>query len=199
MLPDARIIHEMVVGGCRADLAAVSPERVVLVEIKSEKDTLRRLPMQLKAFRRAAHEVIVVAHEKWFDRTPYNTGQPRCVPGAEIADIVNAQCDVWMYPEPPAPTHIVNGGWHRSRSWSPQLEPRASELLLLLWRAELLAEADRHRVCTSRGATVMHIVREMSWHMTGREIAQAVCRQLRRRPFPEADPAILTSLTPEQI
>ena len=46
--PEARIIHELMVlqGGCRIDLAAVEPDRLILVEVKSERDVLTRLERQ---------------------------------------------------------------------------------------------------------------------------------------------------------
>ena len=96
LLPKARVVHELVVGGCRADLAAIETERVTLFEIKSAKDTLTRLDNQLKQFSRAAHATILVADIKWFDRTPYSDGSPRlaALDGWSVAD------EVWCYPEP---------------------------------------------------------------------------------------------------
>ena len=66
-LPQARIIHELVCGGRRVDVAAVEPERILLFEIKSEKDTLDRVEAQTKAFALYGHFVAVVAAAKWFE------------------------------------------------------------------------------------------------------------------------------------
>lgn len=189
MLPDARIIHELVVGGCRADLAAIEPERVTLIEIKSEKDTLGRLERQVTHFSRAAHRVVVVAHEKWFDRTPYNTGEPRFAPSDELRDWCAYPAHLWAYPEVVDRPNYAR--WTLAPYFGDRPEPRAAELLGLLWRSELIDEARRHCIATSSRATVNWLIREMAWLMTGREIAGGVCRQLRQRPFPEADTPIV--------
>lgn len=188
MLPSARIVHELVVGGCRADLAAVEADRLTLVEIKSEKDVLKRLDRQMHHFERAAHSVIVVAHERWFDRTPYNSGHPRFVPSDPLRDGVDSRGEVWAYPE--VVERSMYGRWAIPPWRRNGFQPRASDLLLLLWKPELLAEAARHRIVATSRSTVVHLVREMAWLMTGREIAEAVCRQLRGRHFPEADPPV---------
>jgi hypothetical protein len=188
MIPGARIIHELVVGGCRADLAAVTEERVTLVEIKSERDTLKRLPEQVRQFSRAAHEVIVIAHARWWDTTPYHNGAPRFVPGKDLADGLKEAC-VWGYPE--VADRYPYGAWSMQRFWSAQPEPHAARLLELCWKAELLAECSRHRIAASSRTNMMTLIRDMAWHMTGAEITRAVCRQLRMREFPEADAPII--------
>lgn len=190
MMPDARVIHELVVGGCRADLAAVQPERITLVEIKSEKDTLKRLPEQLRQFTRAAHEVIVVAHERWFDTMPYKNGHPRFAPSDALSDATNGHaCDTWAYPEDAE--RRMYGRWSRMAYRQNIPEPHAHRLLELCWKDELLAECYRHRIAATSRTTVINMIRDMAWLMTGKEIAQAVCRQLRARSFPEADIPII--------
>ncbi|MBO9624189.1 MAG: hypothetical protein J7500_15885 [Sphingomonas sp.] len=188
MLPEARIIHELVVGGCRADLAAVEPERVTLVEIKSERDTLKRLPEQVRQFGRAAHQVVVVAHERWWDTKPYDNGSPRFAPSDELQDGA-AGHGIWAYPE--VAEHKPYGAWNMPRHWSARPEPHAARLLELCWRAELLAECHRHRIPATARSTRTTMIRDMAWLMTGREIVRAVCRQLRQREFPEADAPIV--------
>lgn len=190
MLPDARIIHELVVGGCRADLAAVQPNRVTLVEIKSERDTLKRLPEQVRQFARAAHDVVVIAHERWWDKTPYSNGNPRFVPSAELASGCDgSSAETWSYPE--VADRYLYGRWYLSPCRFEQPQPHARRLLEMCWRPELLAEAVRHRIAASSRATMPWLIREMTWHMTGREIVEAVCRQLRQRAFPEADAPVI--------
>jgi len=183
LLPDARIIHELVVGNCRADLAAVQPERITLVEIKSAKDTLARLDRQVAEFSVASHRLIVVAAERWFDRKPYDNGRPRFVP----SEALKHSGAIWLYPEPEPNTIEAWYGW-RFQSWEgTRAEPHAARLLGLLWKCELLAECDRHRIVAGRRTNMATLIRDMAWHMTGAEIARAVCRQLRCRHFPEAD------------
>lgn len=189
LLPEARIIHELVVGGCRADLAAIEPERVTLVEIKSERDSLKRLPVQVRQFERASHAVIVIAHSRWFDTTPYQNGKPRFVPTHELSDGAGA-AQVWAFPETPE-RGTMYGTWAMPRYWSAQPEPHAARLLELCWKAELLAECHRHRIAASTRSNCTDMIRDMALLMTGREIAQAVCRSLRGREFPEADSPVV--------
>lgn len=190
-LPEARIIHELVVGGCRADLAAVEPERITLVEIKSERDTLKRLPQQVRHFERASHAVLVIAHARWFDTTPYHNGRDRFVPIRELSDGAGSS-SIWAYPE--EADRPMYGAWAMPRYWSAQIQPHAACLLELCWKAELLSECHRHRIAASSRSNCTDMIRDMAWHMTGAEIARAVCRQLRGREFPEADAPILEAI-----
>lgn len=188
MRPGARIIHELVIGRCRADLAAVEREHICVVEIKSEKDTLTRLETQVRTFVKATHEVIIIAHERWFDTTPYDNGRDRFVPSEDL------QCpdhpEIWAYPE----QQRANEGYS---VWKPnpwqrrEHQPRAATMLGMLWGDELRAECFRHQIAASSRTNKHDMVRDMCWLMTGKEIAQAVCRQLRLRPFPEADAPIV--------
>lgn len=186
--PGDRVIHELVVGGCRADLAAVGSERVVLFEIKSRKDKLDRLAEQVRQFSRASHDTVVVADERWFDRTPYANGADRFVP-SEALSAGAGHAAVWAYPEDR--DRRINGVWSFQRWSYERPQPHAARLLELLWKEELLRECFRHRISATTRTTCPDMTREMAWHMTGKEIARAVCRQLRQRPFPEADAPIL--------
>jgi len=186
--PQARVIHELVVGGCRADLAAVETERVVLFEIKSRKDKLERLPEQVRQFSRAAHETVVVADERWFDRTPYTNGADRFVPSAALQAGAD-HCPIWAYPETRG--RRMYGAWSFNRWSFERPQPHAARLLELLWKEELLRECFRHQISATSRTTCPVMIRDMAWHMSGKEIARAVCRQLRQRSFPEADQPIL--------
>lgn len=183
-LSGARIVHELPVGGCRADLAAVEEERLTLFEIKSERDTLSRLERQVRTFSAASHETIVVAHSRWFERFTYNSGGPGFRPSKALAVASN----LWHYPRPMPPEAAWYDRWTFQRRTMAQ--PHAARLLDLLWKAELLREAADHGLPFGQRATCPHIATSMAWNMTGREIARAVCRQLRRRQFPEADPPV---------
>ena len=133
LMPDARIVHELVCGERRADLAAVQPERITLIELKSERDKLDRCEGQMDTFCKVGHRAILVAHERWFDRTPYNTGHERCTwPGEN-----SHRYTVWHYPEPPQDNPTV-ASWYRWKIEPPCLaQPPARFLLGLLWAAEL--------------------------------------------------------------
>ncbi len=64
--PLARIVHEIPLEAfaIRLDLAAITPTKIVVAEIKSEKDTLTRLQAQVKSAISLACETWVVYNEK---------------------------------------------------------------------------------------------------------------------------------------
>lgn len=186
--PAARIVHELVVEDCRADIAAIETERVVLVEIKSSKDTLTRLSRQVSRFTAAAHMTIVIADKRWFEEFDYTGGGRGYRPTRELTKLP-APVSLLRYPEPKEGEFTYKNHWQLRDH--PRPEPHAAKLLGLLWKGELLAEAARHRIVSNSRSTVSSLIKDMVWMMTGREIALAVCRQLRARPFPEADAPIL--------
>lgn len=189
-LPAARVVHELVVGQCRADIAAVEPERLILVEIKSAKDKLGRLERQVQAFERAGHDLVVVAHQRWYESNgTYHDGRPRFRPCDGLKPAVNSRSQLWRYPEVEGSDANWFDRWRLDKATTDQ--PHARALLSLLWRAELQWEASRHGIVAGSRATCDFMIREMAYHMTGREIAQAVCRRLRGRAFPEADAPII--------
>lgn len=168
IMPDARIVHELNVetGTRRVDLAAVAPDQLVFVEIKSRKDTLDRLPDQVRTFAPACHRLVVAyASERWDVSTIYKAS--------------DYQCDVW--PE----NNILKATIHQK--FKP---PNTSAMLNLLWRDELWAEASRAGLQPAKRESRSPLMHRMWDSMTGREIVAAVCRQLRGRRFAEADPEI---------
>lgn len=190
-IPGARIVHELVMGHVnRADLAAISRDRLVTVELKSSRDVLKRAEKQMKTFDRLSHAAVLVLDQKFFDRTPYADGRARCV-APDGWERYEVGCEVWHYPRPPEDAEIGAGQFYRWHMPKPTLhQPRAFNFLGLMWRAELVAEAERHGIAATKKMDMNTIQAEMAWRMTGREIAEAVCRQLRMRAFPEADAPI---------
>lgn len=63
--PTARIIHEFDLGPVRLDMAAITEDRLVLVEIKSERDRLTRLERQVRAGLSIGGPVLVCYAPKW--------------------------------------------------------------------------------------------------------------------------------------
>lgn len=59
--PDGRVIHELMLeqGGGRIDLATVTPAKIVIAEIKSERDVLTRLADQVRGAVKISREVYV--------------------------------------------------------------------------------------------------------------------------------------------
>ncbi|MDW9478831.1 hypothetical protein GOB57_09050 [Sinorhizobium meliloti] len=189
--PDGRVIHELAIGGCRADLAVVTPTHVFAFEIKSERDTLTRLESQFSFFDGCTHGCIIVAHEKWFENFSYANGSEGFRPGELLKEYDHRALGLWLYPEPPA------GNWqterHRWRKpgrdyqFDEFRQPRAANLLGILLREELLIEARRHSVPFKSRWPVTPIISSMAYHMSGKQISEAVCRQLRARRFATAD------------
>ncbi len=195
LMPSARIVHELNVSGTgsnRIDVAAITEKAIVGVEVKSRKDTLTRLEDQWAAFTACCHFVIVVAHDKhfadyrdsfWRDDVP---SEPMLNHPLFFGKTGGKQKHVWRYPTP--------CGLRYGREFHPfkdtLIQPRAQAMLEMLWASELRAECARHRINSSSRSTRPDMVRDMVWMMTGREICHAVCRQLRRRDFAEADAAI---------
>lgn len=195
LMPDARIVHELNVAGQgsnRIDVAAVTRQSIVGIEIKSEKDTLKRLADQWSAFSDCCHYVAIAAHEKhfcdWRDpRWREDVPAERRLNHPEFVDNWSRRSRIWRYPRPEREQH----GWAQPWVFCPvrdcRRQPKASAMLEMLWAEELRAECIRHGIAASSRATRPYMITEMVWNMTGREVCEAVCRQLRSRSFAEAD------------
>lgn len=182
LLPGARIIHELNVeqGTVRADIAAVEVDRLYLFEIKSARDTLHRLPNQLRLFHPVCHGLVVVADEKWCGRATA-AGFPNCDARAIIAH--NAPlASLWQWPEPERP-------WGRDWTLPAHLSiPWPHRMLRLLWTEELRDVARDLEIPTTTRAPGYKLAALIANQATGSEITAAVCRTLRRRTFAWADP-----------
>ncbi|MGV1752812.1 hypothetical protein [Agrobacterium sp. CG674] len=202
LMSGARIVHELNVAGQgsnRIDVAAIGTEHIVGVEIKSRKDVLKRLDDQWKAFNEVCHFVIVAAHEKHF--ADYR--EPRWRDDVPSERHLNhplffghrrGDKRVWRFPQPLPETlrPYPNDGdrWQFCRDRDLRVIPQATSMLDMLWAAELQNECKRHRVPCSSRSTRPDMIRSLAWHLTGKEVTQAVCRQLRQRSFAEADAPI---------
>jgi hypothetical protein len=174
LMPDARIIHELNVdiGQCRVDLAAVTESRIVFVEIKSRKDKLDRLKEQVRRFGPCCHALAVCySSEKW------NWSSISAAGGYGFDHWPCDKASAWTIDH-----------WHRNRP------PSTNALLELLWQAELEAEAFRAGLVSRKRIPRDSLKRALWENLTGLQVVEAVCRQLRRRPFAEADAAITESL-----
>lgn len=191
--PGGRIVHELKVNGGqnRVDVATVLPDRIISVEIKSEKDTLKRLPKQMRAFQLVSDLVIVAAHRRHFDHTPYDNGSPR----------ISFECpehfgwpQVWCWPDAreinPVPKNADMYLWDTSKMLRRLNRPETGPLLDLLWLDELKEMAGSLRVSHASKATRKTIINEIRWHCCQREIVHGVCRALRSRFFVRADDPI---------
>lgn len=163
--PGCRVMHELRVGGCRADLAFVTLDHIALVEIKSSKDTLDRLAEQLRQYFRAAPEVWIAIAPKWtghlsdFD---YRTGVI-VVANGEVSEIISKSTN-----------------WEQRRS--AKIEPLCiPDRLRLLLRPELLAILRRREVPFKSRIYAHNAAAMIALKLTGEQLIYEVCRELRAR------------------
>ena len=175
--PQARVVHELVTGECRIDMAFVQPHHLIGVEIKSGKDTLDRLATQIATFTRALPEVWLAMAPRWRDGgwsffTYPGRYMPVVVDLGAIEPIPNVQM-----------------------TWGTTGRPDrgiTADMLRLLWLAELRSIAVRRGLHTGRGRVTCDGLRwVLARRLTGDEIVTEVCRELRGRDaFWRADPPI---------
>lgn len=198
--PDGRIIHELNLeqGGVRLDLACVTEDRLILGEVKSDLDTLDRLPRQVKAAIRCGCDVRLFVGEKhWREVERRRRGgfyaDPEAMRGwtpHPLGSIAGLRlCGIYR----PGPEGLLQV----ARPDSPGTWPDPRRMLEMLWAAELRRIlSDTFGVSIRRKMTRGQMIREIPEHLSGREVRRAVCRQLRGRPFARADDPV-RDWTPE--
>lgn len=190
-VPGARIIHELEMGGVRLDVAAVTPDRIVVAEVKSERDTLDRLQRQVRGAVRAAGEVWVCVADRHADevdarRYPFVRDAKGAIQyGADRRPVAKEghfdelrECLLWR--ETPASLELYG----RPATPKPPLFSAMFSLLHVTEMRESLAAFSirgLHRK-PSRDL-IQHALEEMS----GRDLRRAVCAHLRARTFFRAD------------
>lgn len=187
-LPQGRVVHELkVLGGInRVDIAIILKNRIITFELKSEKDILDKAAAQIKSFEQVSHQTYLVAHKKHFKDNTRNDGSV----WRGLKEDIDGRHRIWEYPCPECAPRWDNFAW-QFQDIRHDHQPHSRLLLDLLWRAELLEESRRHGVPLPKRPNMHCIIEAMLWHMNGRDICYAVCRQLRKRPFAEADAPIL--------
>ncbi|HEY0920616.1 hypothetical protein [Devosia sp.] len=216
--PDARIVHELNVdeGMNRVDVAAIGRDRIVFVEIKSERDKPHRLARQLHAFGPCCHALILAAHEKWFAspgterkvRRVHKVRVPQQDPDTGMMTLVPGTIEDWYNVHLPSPMQLLLAEFPHwgiaewqypppdgHRRWELQRydwhRPWADKLLHLLWRNELVAVCDRLRVACSPRAARSDLIAAIVQVARCLEIEAEVCHALRGREFAEADAPIV--------
>jgi hypothetical protein len=192
---------------------AVSPQEIFTFEIKSKKDKLDRLAAQAKAFSAVSHHFVAVLDQKWFVETRHIRNKRPDMVGVDLGDKLTAALDgkkyrynLWVHPRMHE-TAFVDGHrvddpmcWHDPAKpyfgfGRATQQPHAFRMLNLLWKAELLAEARAAGLNVVTRDDIGGIIRKMVWGMTGQQVCEAVCRQLRQRDFAEADAPIVDAVT----
>lgn len=109
-----RVVHELGLGACRADLAVVLPDELHGYEFKSELDTLTRLPAQIEHYSAVFTLCTLVVH-------------PKHVSGA--LKLLPPFWGLW--------THTLEGGLTVLRQAQENPELCGYALASLLWKPEL--------------------------------------------------------------
>lgn len=169
--PDARIVHELMLrqGGCRIDLAAITETRLIVVEIKSERDVLTRLKEQARQAAAVADGFSAALAEKYW-RKAWEDGHVSIIDAAKEDEITdNLRRNIRRV--------------HAATTNSPAR-------LNMLWASEL-------RSIAGANGTRQTCILKASDELSGAEVRRRVCAALRARTFPRADPPILSDLFPE--
>lgn len=189
--PGARIIHELPLrySTNRIDLAAVTEDKIVAVEIKSSRDVTDRLEAQLRGFAPVSHRIIVALAPKWLARGEGAwESETECL--IRRATAAFSRAAVWQVNADSGCIGFPSYGDFERR----ENRPWASRMLDILHVEELKDIAARNR-CASFGPRARHddLVGALNDLMTGREMTRAVCRALRARAAfaKESDPPIV--------
>lgn len=156
--PDARVFHELVISECRVDIAFIRPNDLIGVEIKSSKDVLTRLEKQVRVFHDHIPEFWVAIAEKWKDHPDKPYCYNEIVVGAQ--GVVPSQ----FYHRP-----------HRNKLVY-------DAMLRLLWADEARSIAVRKGCVSGKRVPLHTVLPELALRLTGSEILEEVCRELRGRP-----------------
>jgi hypothetical protein len=213
--PNARIVHELVLssGNIRIDLAAITENKIVVVEIKSERDTLKRLGAQVEFATYVANEIIVFINEKHtnalkaaIDFSRY--GESLSSLRQEFKEFIATHHDknnkftsaqenaistysrILIERENTDTFEVFNKFGKYNPSWHSTFQHK--RILGMLWASEL---TDICRKIGSRypfkiGSKNLRICDATEYileHATGREIRQFVCQALLKRQFAYAD------------
>ena len=200
--PTGRIVHELVLEqmGIRLDVASVTEACLIIAEVKSEKDTLKRLVAQLTKAREVGCHVILAVAAK------HGPAVEAMRMGRTVAGETEAQREaryaasrslhrVEVLVEQGPLGALVPDGWGKSRSSdTPPRDPR--QVFDLMWADEMHVAMRRHwGVPTMKEMTRARMTAEAVEHMSGRDIRLAVCAALRNRRFARADAPVSETQT----
>ncbi|MAK86544.1 MAG: hypothetical protein CMK96_06300 [Pseudomonas sp.] len=201
--PGARIIHEINAGvwaGNRIDVMAVDRAEIISIEVKSEKDKLDRLPAQIEAMRRVSHWCVAALHEKFLveDARPTNKWAAHYERDGNFwlrrAPNEAEGAAAWIYPQTKRAMTVEGNAYDPLANWktpppaiTAALPPMAIDML---WAEEMREFCALNGVPVGKRAPRTHMVPHILWSCTGAQITKGVCRALRLRACPEADPII---------
>lgn len=195
--PSARIIHELPLrySTNRIDVAAVTPDFIAAVEIKSSKDDTSRLRAQLRGFEPiSTYMICAVSPAHWAEderevkELKRGGTQYRHIPCETkriIRDEVGSRCGVWLV-TPGEPIRI------ESDHYEIYHRPCAARLLDLLHVSELTAIASRRSIFVGRTPNHKTLRDALTDHLPGRDARrEAYAALMARDAFDKAsDPPI---------
>lgn len=172
--PDSTIVTEMSVadwGNARIDVAAITDDEMVGIEIKGEGDSPTRLELQGITYGQ-------VARKMWLLVTPEGTLSERCRKKRPRGWGVLAVEDGKVAPR--IRSQFGDGTvWHDKPGQSQQFNPYA--MCGTLWRDELFDLAVRKNLQPGKKARVADLTETIVDHLPVPEIHDAMIFQLRRR------------------
>ena len=168
--PHARVVHEMALVhlGARVDMAILLPGSMVGIEIKSNADTLRRLPTQARAYGAVFDRMVLVSGTRHFREAAALV--PEWWGLVKVVDVDDAVSLVVARP--------VSANTHQN----------TEALASLLWAAEARAIATRHCVHRAPYMSACILRRHLS-KMPVSVLAPEVVGALRARPATWLSPA----------
>lgn len=164
--PTARVIHELQIGGCRTDLAFVSPSNLAVIEIKSSLDVMDRLDRQVRNYTANAPEVWIAFAPKWFgyirDHAPYGVG--------------------WLQVEDGKVEDTFQFGPNYSGQRHANLDRlRTVPMLYLLLKPELQSLGRQYGLPIKAKMTCIDLYQVLARGLTGDQIVHGACAHLRAR------------------
>jgi hypothetical protein len=186
--PSARIIHELPTrySSNRIDMAAVTKDELVCVEIKSSRDVADRLEAQLEAFVPIATHMIVAVAPKWWP-------EPKALP----PEPTKGRGVIIRYEEGPVPILVRGYSSRHFEAWTCCADTRAirqvhgewrfgrrglpwpARMLDILHVAELEFIAERHRIPAMRPH--LNLVEGIARRLTLNQVIEETCQALRAR------------------
>ncbi|HYD66117.1 hypothetical protein [Azospirillum sp.] len=202
--PAARIIHELPLrySSNRIDLAAVTEDEIVSVEIKSSRDVMDRLEAQLRAFKPISSRMIAALAPRWNEQLP--TIKTEHASGGigyqqqftETQQIIRrvAGIEVWTVDAAASSVTVTAGDYYRAN------KPWLAQMLDMLHVSELINIAGRHQVAVPKRPNHLTLVSELVDMLQGREVVRAVCRALRARDaFAQGTDAPIGLVQPQPV
>lgn len=176
--PDARIVHEIVMGEgrVRADVAAIGPAHIAAIEIKGSSDDTTRLLHQVAMYQLCVPEVWMVVDAKHGDDARlirHLLPSVGLLTGDSLGHRVVAT---------PVALTVEAEATAREPVWRCALE--------MLWAGELGLACDRLKISRGPRSTRAWMIAELLRIASPAEIQSAICAGLRQREAKwRADPA----------